>query len=230
MTSWDAQYQHEEPPPAVNTWDILIATIPHRHEKLCRLLNELNRQWQRGVGAIVYRDNLEHPIGDKRQKLLEASTAAYVSFVDDDDDVAPFFVPRIMGALSGSPDYVGFKVDYWDGSDRAMQAEHSLRYDGWHTWPEKLVRDFSHLNPLRRELALAGRFGGEDGEDYCWAYEVRNGGGARDEEWIPEVMYNYRFSSADCHRTFRRPFLPGAIEPLPVYPWLVTLAPAGENR
>jgi hypothetical protein len=208
------------PPPY---WDILIPTIPHRHEKLCGLLYELDRQWQLGLGVIVFRDNLETPTGDKRQKLLEASQAVYVSFVDDDDDLSPFFVRRIMGALSASPDYVGFKVNYWAGGELEMQAEHSLRYDGWHTWPDKMVRDISHLNPIRRDLAMTGRFSGESGEDYKWAAGVRAMGRVRNEEWIPEVMYEYRFSAADCHRTARRPFREQAIRPLPSYPWLVTL-------
>jgi len=208
------------PPPF---YDILIATIPHRHEKLCGLLAELDRQWQPGLGAIVYRDNLENPTGDKRQALLEASRAQYVSFVDDDDEVSPFFVPRIMGALSCGPDYVGFKVNYWDDGELAMQAEHSLRYDGWHTWPEKLIRDISHLNPLRRELALDGRFTGDSSEDHDWAAGVRASGRVRDEEWVTEVMYEYRFSEADCHRTARRPLKADRIKPLPSYPWLVTL-------
>lgn len=204
-------------------WDILITTIPHRHEKLCGLLAELDRQWQPGLGAIVFRDNLENPTGDKRQVLLEESRAQYVSFVDDDDEVSSFFVPRIMGALSGSPDYVGFKVSYWEDGELAMQAEHSLRFDGWHTWPEKMVRDISHLNPIRRELALAGRFSGESGEDHRWAASVRASGQVRDEEWIPGVMYSYRFSPADCHRTARRPLKADRIKPLPYYPWVETL-------
>jgi hypothetical protein len=224
VTSGDTQYRHPEPPPVANVYDILIATIPHRHAKLCGLLAELDQQWQPGLGVIVYQDNLEHAIGDKRQKLLEASSAAYVSFADDDDEVSPFFVARLMGALSAGPDYVGFKANYWVDGELIMQAEHSLRYSGWHNWPDKIVRDFSHLNPLRREMALLGNFGtGTNEEDHDWASGVRASGQVREEEWIPEVMYHYRFSEADCHRTKRDPMPSGDIRRLPVYPWLVTL-------
>ena len=204
-------------------WDILVATIPHRHGKLCALLAELNRQWQPGLGVIVYRDNLDLTVGAKRQALLEASRAAYVSFVDDDDDLSPYFVPVLMTALSTGPDYAGFRVRCWKGGDLEFQAEHSLRYPGWHTWPEKLVRDLSHLNPLRRELALLGRFSGDDMEDHNWAAEVRASGAVRDEEWIPQIMYDYRFDPDDCHRTKREPMPVAEIKPLPAYPWLVTL-------
>jgi hypothetical protein len=207
----------------VNVWDILIPTIPHRHDRLLALLAELDRQWQAGFGVIVYRDNLEHQVGAKRQVLLESSQAAYVSFVDDDDEVSPFFVPRLMSALSAGPDYVGFPVRCWDKGDPKHRAEHSLRYGGWHTWPEKLVRDFSHLNPMKRELALLGRFTGKDLEDFNWAEQIRATGRVRTEEWIPEIMYEYRFDIDDCHATKRQPLPAGQIRPLPGYSWLVTL-------
>jgi Glycosyl transferase family 2 len=205
------------------SWQLLIATIPHRHEKLCALLAELDRQWQPGFGVLVYRDNLEHEVGTKRQALLEAATATYVSFMDDDDDVSPYFVSRIMGALPEQPDYVGFVVVYWEDGEPMWRSEHSLRYPGWHQWPEKIVRDISHLNPIRRELALQGHFSGDKGEDFDWAEQIRQSGALHDEVWLPETMYNYRFSENDCHRTFRRPLLPEQIKPLPDYPWLLTL-------
>jgi glycosyl transferase family 2 len=204
-------------------WEILIATIPHRHEKLCALLAELDRQWQPGLAVLVYRDNLEHSVGAKRQALLDAATGTYVSFVDDDDEVSLYFVTPIMSALSELPDYVGFTVLYWEDGEPMWRAEHSLRYPGWHQWPEKMVRDFSHLNPLRRELALHGRFDGKWGEDFGWAQGVRDGKAVISEVWLPQVMYNYRFSTGDCHRTERQPLPSGAIRPLPDYPWLVTL-------
>lgn len=214
----------------MNTWDILIVTIPHRHDKLCALLAELDRQWQKGVGVLLYRDNLETPVGAKRQLLMEASAATYISFVDDDDQVSPYFVPLVMGALSTGPDYVGFRARCWDKGDPSGVAEHSLRYEGWHTWPEKLVRDFSHLNPMRRELALLGRFTGDDLEDHNWAEQIRKTGAVHTEEWIPEIMYEYRFDIDDCHRTKRSPMHEEFIPLLPVYPWLTTLAPAGAGQ
>jgi hypothetical protein len=230
MTAWDAQYRDPLPVPAANTWDILIVTIPHRHDKLCVLLAELDRQWQPGLGVLLYRDNLEQPVGVKRQALLEASAAAYVSFVDDDDQVSPYFVPRLMNVLSAGPDYAGFRARCWEKDEPGNLAEHSLRYGGWHTWPEKLVRDFSHLNPMRRELALLGQFAGDDREDCNWADQIRATGQVRTEEWIPDIMYEYRFDIDDCHATKRDPMPPDGIRPLPVYPWLIALAPAGENR
>lgn len=207
----------------MTTWDLLIATIPHRHERLCGLLAELDRQWQAGLGVLVYRDNLQHAVGAKRQALLEASQANYVSFVDDDDTVAPDFVALIMKALASEPDYVGFRVNCRTDGKLVNSADHSLRYTKWDTLPDRLIRDFSHLNPIRRELALLGRFRGKDVEDWNWAKGVRDHRAGWREELIPDVMYEYRFSTTDNHNTKRRPWPAAVTHPLPEYPWLRSL-------
>ena len=158
------------------SWQVLIATIPHRHEKLLELLASLDKQKQAGFGVLLYRDNLKQPVAVKRQALLEAATAQYVSFIDDDDSVPDWFVFMAMSALSLKPDYVGFPVEYYVDGQFQARSEHSLRYDGYYSWPERYVRDITHLNPIRRRLALLGRFdknnGIDDmgyGEDGRWA-------------------------------------------------------------
>lgn len=216
------------------TWQVLIASIPHRHERLLRLLAELDEQMMPEVGVLLYRDNLEKSVAVKRQVLLEAATAWYVSFIDDDDMVPSWFVHRAMAALSLKPEYVGFPVEYYvDGEFQAL-SEHSLRYGGYHAWTDRYVRDITHLNPIRRELAVLGRFDKKDGiddhgcgEDGRWADQVRATGRVRDEEWIPETMYRYYFNTSNCHRTLRSPMPPEHIQPLPSYWWLRVIGEDG---
>jgi hypothetical protein len=208
------------------SWQVLITSIPHRHDKLLALLDALDKQAQPGFGVLLYRDNLQQPVAVKRQVLLEAATANYVSFVDDDDEVPGWFVFTIMSALSLQPDYVGFPVACYVDGGFEKTAEHSLRYTQWQTWPERYVRDITHLNPLRRELALLGRFDEKDGiaddgrgEDGRWADSVRASGLVREEEWISQVMYRYYFDTGDCHLTKRKP-MRGPLPNIPDYPWL----------
>jgi hypothetical protein len=184
------------------TWDILIRTIPHRHERLCGLLESLAPQMRmrsRHVGILVYRDNLEATPGAKAQALTEASRAEYVSFVDDDDEVSPDYVRRILVALNTEPDYVGFTVRYSvDGQDRAL-IEHSLRYPGWETRADgRHVRDISHLNPVRRRLALLARWDDGYGEDHRWAQAMRETGLVNREVFLDgDPLYHYRYSTED---------------------------------
>lgn len=209
------------------SWDVLIATIPHRHEKLCGLLAELDRQWEPGLTVIVYRDNLNYPVGRKRQVLLEAASGDYVCFADDDDELAGGYVRRIMAALRLNPDYVGFRVRVSDGGEHRGIAEHSLRYPGWSAPGDPLTRDISHLNPVRRELALLGSFDGRDdnshGEDSHWAMAVRASGKVRRQVMIHAELYHYRYDPCDESRTFRWRIPEDAILPLPEYPWLKTI-------
>lgn len=204
-------------------WQILICSIPHRHDKLCELLAFLDTQMMPGTGALLYLDNLELSIGEKRQLLLEASGADYVSFIDDDDTVASDFIPCVLSALASRPDYVGFLVSWLVDGVEQKPVQHSLRHRGWMELAEILLRDISHLNPVRRELALLGEFDSADdksryGEDHAWADQLRSTRLVRTEAWIGKPMYCYRYSNADSAETIRQPA--SRVRPPPRYPWL----------
>jgi hypothetical protein len=211
------------------TYDMLICSIPHRDATLRELLAELDRQlhatmWNYipGIGARIFRDNLETGYGEKCQALLESSAADYVSFVDDDDMVAPDFVPRVMKALADEPDYVGFPVRWTVDGAPSLKVEHSLRHPGWQNHGDRLIRDLVHFNPIRRDLALLGTWSGGYGADFRWAEQVRATGRVRTETWIGEEMYYYRNRPADTFQTHRQPA--EKIMPLPEYPWLTAIS------
>jgi len=207
-------------------WDILIPSIVHRDAALRRLLAELDRQWRPGAGVRLFRDNLEVNYARKCQALAGSSQADYISFLDDDDMVAPDYIARVTAALAGRPDYVGYPVCFTVDGVPQMPVEHSLRYDGWENRADILTRDISQINPIRRDLALLGNWDHDDhGADRHWASAVRDTGLCRAEVWIGEPMYFYRFSSGDSFRSPRTPLPAGELPaPLPSYPWLTVLA------
>lgn len=216
------------------SWDLLIATIPHRHEKLCGLLAALDEQivfgpYQLdGVRVLLYRDNLTVPYGDKTQVLVEASGADYVSCLDDDDRLAPDGISRVMAALRTWPDYVGFTVRYTVDGNVVMPVEHSLRHPAWQDRPEILLRSVAHFNPIRREYALDGTWAGGYEADRRWQAGVLTAGRVRTEVWLPPpAIYEYRSDPADYFLTARSPVPLESIEPLPVYPWLRVLTRDG---
>lgn len=201
-------------------WNILIPTIPHRHHRLLGLLAALDAQISPGSGVTVrvLRDNLGLSIGAKRQALLDASDAAYVSWVDDDDLVAPDYVESVRAALAAGPDIVGFAVLFTVDGSLPKVTWHALGRPGWDDGPRPW-RDVSHLCPIRRELALLGTWEGGYGEDRRWADAVRASGQVRTGALIDRWMYWYRFSSGDCSLTPRQPW-EGLLPGLPGYPWL----------
>jgi hypothetical protein len=197
------------------TWDILICSIVHRTNMLAQLLKELERQLVPGVGVRVFRDNLETAYGEKCQRLLDSSTADYVSFLDDDDWVAEDFVETIMEALYLEPDYVGFKVLYTVDGQPQMPVFHTLKYGGWVNNPEALYRDIVHFNPIRRDLAIRGRWEGGDGADRRWADQLRAIGCVKSEVYVDRELHHYRNRT---HDTFVRSSAQQPLNVLPMRP------------
>jgi hypothetical protein len=204
-------------------WDILVTSIPHRHGKLLELLECLDAQMVPGVGMILYRDDLEVPYGDKTQALIDASTADYVSCVDDDDLLAPGAVAKVHAALMKEPQYVGFRVRWTRDGVPQLPVIHSLSCGGWHDRPERLERDITQFNPIRRDLALLGKWEGGYEAERHWAAQVRDSMRVGDEEFIDEELYCYRESPGDTFKTDRKPL--GHMPELPAYPWLRQIGP-----
>lgn len=204
---------------------MLICSIPHRDATLRELLAELDRQARlvRGFGARIYRDNLETAYGDKCGALVRSSKAEYVSFIDDDDMVAPDFTRQVMRALADEPDYVGFPVKWTRNGEEKLRVEHSLRHAGWQAQPGMLIRDLVQFNPIKRQLALMGTWSGGYAADGRWADSLRETGLVQREAWIPEWMYHYRNATDNTFLTPRDPMPAGQIPPMPSYPWLTAI-------
>lgn len=180
-------------------WTILIATLGQREERFKRLLTHLIPQVVGAdghVNVLAYWNNGERPLAEVRQALVEEADGTFVSFIDDDDLVAPTYVTRILPLLSEPIDYVGFRLQcYVDGAP-LKPTYHSLRYKKWFDDVKGYYRDISHLNPVRRELALKVDFRKADPpEDVAWADQLR--GILKSEMYVDDVMYQYYSSSVD---------------------------------
>jgi hypothetical protein len=208
------------------TWDLLIAHIPHRHAELIRLLDVLEPQIQPGVNVIVYPDNLEADYATKCNRLVEASTADYVSHLSNDDSVSPDFIPRIMAAFKTRPDYVGFRCRYTIDGVIAAPIVHSLQYDGWAGYaPDLIYRDIVHFNPIRRDLANLVKFNGHLYADREWADALRQLQVVNTEVFIDDEMHYYQWSPGDQFQTPRAPMAPEDIPSLPERPFVRYIDP-----
>lgn len=178
-------------------WTILIATLAWRQPKLQRLLGILGPQllaYDGQVTVLALRNNAERPIGDVRQDLLEAATADYTCFIDDDDTVPGYYVSRVVPLLDGV-DYIGWRVQAYENGCQLKPTFHSLRYDRWHDDQAGYYRDISHLNPVRRELTAGTSFTKGWPEDRDWVAQMR--GRLRTEHFIGDCMYHYWHDPAD---------------------------------
>lgn len=209
-------------------WNILVATLGQRTSRLeCLLFEDLLPQLNKYGGSVrvtAFYNNGERPLGAVRQDLVEHSDASFVSFVDDDDRLPSYHVERVVesilnyhvgyeGNVLTPLDYVGWRMQCHQDGQALKPTYHSLTYGGWYDDDNAYYRDISHLNPIRRELALRADFRrGSPPEDVSWVDQVRPH--VKTEVYIDDVMYHYHSSSADS--TWRGNVQPGQYQRLVV--------------
>lgn len=173
-------------------WSILILTMPERKDFLGRLLDVLAPQVEKfpQIEVMTKTSTRARSVSDQRQEMIEKSLGEYVNFIDDDDLVPSNYVASILPLLDGV-DYIGFPVKVFrDGSEYGI-AYHSLKNREWSCHGTTSFRDISHLNPIKREIALQAKFEGGYGEDHRWAVQLRNLGIVKTQNYVPEAMYFY---------------------------------------
>jgi len=188
-------------------WMILVPTIPRRAALFARLMDRLLPQLPTyGTVRVLSWLNQGVPrLGELRDRMLDyaaAEGAEYVSFIDDDDLVPAYYVAKVLRALEQEPDHVGFPVEYFKDGELHWPCDHSLRHRKWETVVDRshgqrkisLLRDFTHIDPMRTAIARRGRFGAaakHAPEDRVWVREVRPWLRGGSEVYIPEIMYHY---------------------------------------
>lgn len=177
-------------------WSVLIASHVKRAEQLKNMVAMLEPQLVDGVEVVVLWNRGRRPLGDYRRLLCENARGEYVCFVDDDDRLPDHYVSDIVAAFG--EDYVGFEIEVLDMAGvigrpgQKYRAIHSIRNKRWHQVGDVFYRHVSHLNPIRRDLALKGVWEGNQSEDHRWADSTVQF--VRSENYIDKVMYYYDFN------------------------------------
>lgn len=174
---------------------LLICTLPARRDMLDRLLSEIkSQQLQCGVEIEVLCDAGEGTVGAKRQRLLEKAQGDYVAFIDDDDEIQPAYLSAILGALSTSPDVVGFTGIMTTNGTRPERFRLSKDFN-YEKKKGIYYRYSNHLCPVRRELALQVGFKTEMTffEDFDYATRLRPF--LHTEVFIEKNLYHYKYLS-----------------------------------
>lgn len=171
-------------------WTIAIISVPERKQDLTRIKGILEYQIGNRDDIEILVDVGTGDVGKKRQRCLEEANGEYINFVDDDDLVAHDYIESIYPLLDGEVDYIGFKLQHYDKGKKSKPTYHSLEYEKWFEDDNGYYRNVSHLNPIRREIALTGRFEGAYAEDKGWAEQVK----PKTQHFIDRPMYFYFFS------------------------------------
>ncbi len=184
------------------TWSILIATLGERRAVFERLMGALLPQLDQAGGRVrvtAWHNNGRPSLPVIRQKMVRAAPGEYVSWIDDDDLVPDYFVGQGLAALETRPDYVGFDVQCYSNGRPTAISHHALKYGGWYNEGGGHYRDLSHINPIRRELALLADFSRTPAgqpEDRAWATQLRRTGKVRTEVVVDRIMYHYQYCTS----------------------------------
>ncbi len=93
------------------TLSICIPSIPERIDKLSTLLAELDDQidGRENVEVIAFIDNKQRSIGMKRESVKNLARGKYFTLLDDDDEIAPDYIDRILDAAKSNKDIITFE-------------------------------------------------------------------------------------------------------------------------
>lgn len=195
---------------------ILIPTVIGREEQFNRLLwGTIKGQADFTIGIIGgeyvsdpgpievfwYTDNKEMTIGEKRERLYGMANGLYSWMPDDDDDIAPNAIERILEHMLGDPDCITFQEHCMiDGVH--YKSNHEGKYGDWAGDGNIMFDDGFHFHRtpfmksvIKTQIACSVpiphiRFG----EDHQWAQALKPH--LKTEVHIPEDLYYYQHISS----------------------------------
>lgn len=182
---------------------VLIPATPKRyHSHLFPLWQKLQRQVDAlerdgAVELLVFLDNRQRTIGEKRDALVQISRGKFVAFVDDDDDVADNYIETLVKAIDAHGDDISVvtfdQLAIINGASAICSF--SLRHRNEAFSQPRFNRSAWHVCAWKGELARKYRFPASNyGEDWAWARHLVIE--ATKELHINSVLHTYRYSDA----------------------------------
>ena len=194
---------------------ILICSLESRSESLYKLLESLHNQFidikpiklatrinntvllrlvYKDVEILISQDNKQLSVGAKRNLLIEQSKGEYITFIDDDDQVAPDYIDSLLQGIESGYDSICFKVLYNPAGGTPKLVKYSANYKD-----RELVTHFeratNHLMCTKRSIASKVKFKNISfGEDAIWAKSLVRL--IKNEGQIDKVLYYYNFDHA----------------------------------
>jgi len=185
---------------------ILILTTPRRRAACFQtLLLELERQAEKyPVEIIGIYDNKKRSVGEKRNSALSIANGQYLTFIDDDDNIASDYVHSITESIDQHPgvDVIVFDCITSIHENGAIKEMHYSKYskdfeysiapsviDGYRQWRGKPA----HTMVWKSEIAKRHAFPDKGyGEDVDWVVKANKD--VKTEARIDKVLYFYQFN------------------------------------
>ena len=182
---------------------ILIPATPKRyHSHLWPLWSKLQAQLDalqqsKAVELLVFLDNRQRTIGEKRDALVQISRGRFVAFCDDDDDVSDDYLSSLLKVAENAADGVSVITFEQLAVVNGVSAicSFSLDHPNQPFKQPRFKRNAWHVCAWRGDLARRYRFPANNyGEDWGWARHLVME--AQGEIHIPRVLHTYRYDDA----------------------------------
>ena len=186
-------------------WSIMICTLIERSRVYNALVQKLKQQilnlnLASEIELVRFCDNRERTTGAKRNNLIEKAQGEYISFVDDDDDVADDYIHLLYQGILQGKDCMSLTGVLTTNGANPQRFVHSLEFKEYAKRNGVYYRPPNHLNVIKRELVKNFKFPEKSfSEDYDWSMAICKAGVLKTEVEIAKPLYYYRAVSKKCN-------------------------------
>lgn len=177
---------------------ILIVSLKERHSLLSNLLQTLKQQKTNlRVELLLHVDNRENSVGQKRNDLVKKAKGKYCCFIDDDDEISPWYLEEIENALCSDVeiDCVSMLGMLYEKGIPTKPFVHSINFDTYFSDEEGYYRPPNHLNTIL--TGFVKRIGFIDAyklEDTHFALRLSNAKLLKKEAKVNRLLYHYFYT------------------------------------
>lgn len=179
-------------------WSIMICTLCEREVLYKALMRKLRKQILKSgkeneIEVLRYCDNRELLVGEKRNKLMEAASGKYVSFIDDDDDISDSYIDLLYRGIQHDRDCVALEGIITINGGQPKRFIHSIKHKSYFLKSGIYYRPPNHLNAIKKSLVQSFKFPEKNfSEDYDWSMAVCRAGVLQSEAPIDKPVYFYK--------------------------------------
>lgn len=167
-----------------------------------KVSHQIDEEWS--VGFLVYYDNKDMTIGEKREYLYSISNGLYSWQIDSDDDISDNAISLIISAIKSNPEVpvITFREScMMNGIYKS--SNHSIIYGQWMDNQDgyDFVRSPFYKDVIRTDLAKSIPFPKiRWNEDEQWSYAIRHL--LTSEIHIDEEIYHYIYNETNHNERY----------------------------
>src|SRR5690606_16364957 len=166
--------------------------LPKIQDEIYRQIDDLDYLQKEQVEVLVLSDNKSIMLGDKRNCMVELAKGEYIQFVDDDDEIHPDFIKKLLEATKHDTDVITFYAKVTINGKNSKICDYSIHNKKDYNTHNRYYRIPNHISCVKREVSLKSSFPSlKYAEDQAYAKLLLPH--IKTEYQIKEVLYYYNY-------------------------------------